>query len=359
MAKIRVLVVEDSPTVRERILETLGADAELEVVGAAEDGKSAIELCRRLRPDAVTLDMMLPVMTGLSVTEYLMAYCPTPILIVSSSTNRGEVFKTYDALAAGAVDVFEKPTGEEPDGQWEAGLIARVKLVSRIKVISHPRGRLQAAAGAARAVPGAVSLPPAGKGLRAVAIGASTGGPGAVVEILKNLPRGFPHPILLVIHLAKAFGPSFAEWLNTQSPLPVSFAADGDALPVAGRGQVIMAPPDRHLILSGGRLRLTAGPERNYCRPSVDVLFESLAAELGAACAACLLTGMGRDGAEGLLAIRRAGGVTMAQDENSSVVFGMPKEAAALGAAQHILSLEQFAPALTSLSDRSMKQEAR
>src|SRR5437899_360930 len=143
MAKTRVLVVDDSLTARKHLVEILSADPELEVAGEAEDGKRAIELCRALRPDVVTLDMMLPVMSGLAVTEYVMAYCPTPILIVSSSTNRGELYKTYDALAAGAVDVFEKPSGRGPDGAWERGLVASVKIVSRIRVITHIRGRLE------------------------------------------------------------------------------------------------------------------------------------------------------------------------------------------------------------------------
>src|SRR5580698_9404047 len=142
MAAVRVLLVEDSLTIRRRLAEVLGADPEIDIVGEAENGKRGIELCRELRPDVITLDMMLPVMSGLAATEYIMAHYPTPILIVSSSINRGELFKTYDALAAGAVDVFEKPRGDETDGQWEQGLCAAVKLVSRIKVITHPRARL-------------------------------------------------------------------------------------------------------------------------------------------------------------------------------------------------------------------------
>ncbi|HET6583553.1 MAG TPA: response regulator, partial [Nannocystaceae bacterium] len=137
MARIRVLVVEDSLTVRRYLCEALANDRDIEVVGEAEDGKRAIELCEQLRPDLVTLDMMLPVMTGLAATEYIMAYCPTPILIVSASINRGELFRTYDALAAGAVDVLDKPTGEESDGQWERRFVDAVKVAARIRVITH------------------------------------------------------------------------------------------------------------------------------------------------------------------------------------------------------------------------------
>ncbi len=142
MAKIRVLVVEDSLTVRKRLVEVLGTDPDLQVVGEAENGKRGIELCQALRPDVMTLDMMMPLMTGVAVTEYVMAYCPTPILIVSASVNRGELFKTYEALAAGALDVLEKPTADAIHDGWERKFISTVKLISRIKVITHPRGRL-------------------------------------------------------------------------------------------------------------------------------------------------------------------------------------------------------------------------
>ena len=365
MAKTRVLVIEDSLTVRKRMLEVLAADPDIEIVGQADDGKRGIELCQHLRPDVVTLDMMLPVMSGLAVTEFIMAYCPTPILIVSASTNRGELFKTYEALAAGALDVLDKPLGNELDDAWEQKLVSTVKLISRIKVIMHPRARLgpmgrppggpasieAAARGTALAAPVAErqALQREGR-LRAVAIGVSTGGPAALIEILRGLPHGFPLPILLVIHIGKLFAPAFAEWLDGQSPLRVAYAADGDPLPPLGEGKVLVACPDSHLVLRQGKLRLTQDPERHSCRPSVDVLFASLAQELGADCAACLLTGMGRDGAEGLLAIRRAGGRTIAQDEATSVVFGMPREAILLGAAEQVLPLEKIAPVLGALA---------
>ena len=228
MAKTRVLVVEDSVTVRKRMLEVLAADPDIEIVGEADDGKHGIELCQHLRPDVVTLDMMLPVMSGLAATEFIMAYCPTPILIVSASTNRGELFKTYEALAAGALDVLDKPLGNELDDAWEQKLVSTVKLIARIKVITHPRARLgpmgqppgsrasTAAAphGTALGAPVAqrqVLQRPGWGCLRAVAIGVSMGGPAALIEILHGLPHGFPLPILLVIHIGKLFAPAFAE----------------------------------------------------------------------------------------------------------------------------------------------------
>lgn len=349
MERIRVLVVEDSLTVRKRLVEVLRTDPAIEVVGEADDGKTGIEQCRTLRPDVVTLDMMLPVMSGLAVTEYIMAYFPTPILIVSSSTNRGEVFRTYDALAAGAVDVLEKPMGEEPDGEWEMRFLSTVKLISRIKVITHLRGKLVGThpSGPAVSIPDPKERHPA---CRLIALGASTGGPGALVKILKELPPDFPVPMLIVIHLGKLFAGPFAEWLDGQSSLRVAYAQDGEPLPKAGQARVILAPPGRHLVQREGKLRLTEEPERHSCRPSVDVLFESIARESAKDVAACLLTGMGRDGALGLLAIRRAGGVTIAQDEASSVVYGMPREAALLNAADHVLPLDRIAPALVRLA---------
>jgi two-component system chemotaxis response regulator CheB len=345
MPKIKVLVIEDSLTVRKRMLEVLADDPSVEIVGEAGDGKRGIELCQDLRPDVVTLDIMMPVMSGLAATEFIMAYCPTRILIVSASTNRGELFRTYDALAAGALDVLDKPSGNEIDDAWEKKLVSTVKLISRIKVITHPRARLGPAgnrpAGAASTDSDSHVTPRQDGRPRVVAIGVSTGGPAALIGILRGLPPRFPVPILLVIHIGKVFAPAFAEWLDGQSLLRVTYANDGETLPLppSGEGKVLMARPDRHLVLRDGKLRLTQDPERNFCRPSVDVLFDSLAREIGAACTACLLTGMGRDGAEGLLAIRRAGGRTIAQDEATSVVFGMPREAILLGAAEQVLAL--------------------
>jgi two-component system chemotaxis response regulator CheB len=346
MKKVRALVVEDSITVRKRLVEVLSGDPEIEVVAEAEDGKQAIDLCSKLRPDVVTLDMMLPVMSGLAATEYIMAHCPTPILVVSASTNRGELFKTYEALAAGAVDVLEKPTGTEADGDWERRLLSTVKLVSRIRVITHPRGRLSAFASRSPESP-ALPYSLSKSARRVIALGASTGGPGAVVEILRSLPVPFPVPVLLVLHIGEPFSAALADWLDGQSGLRVSMARDGDSLASLG-GAVLMAPSDRHLIVDHGRLRLTSGPERHSCRPSVDTLFESLARDVGPDTAACLLTGMGRDGASGLLAIRRAGGATFAQDEATCVVYGMPREAALLDAAQHVLPLHEIGPALAA-----------
>jgi two-component system chemotaxis response regulator CheB len=346
-----VLVVEDSATVRARICAVLNADAGLEVVGEAADGKAGIQKCRELRPDVITMDMMMPLMSGLSATEYVMAHCPTPILIVSSSVNRGELFKTYEALSAGAVDVLDKPVGDDSDADWERRLVAAVKMVARIRVITHPRGRLAERAERNGWLPTANSEPVSvGRGsYDLVAIGASTGGPGALVDVLSALPSSFALPILLVLHIGARFGPAFAEWLDGQSERRVVYASEG--MPVDEVDGVAMAPPERHLVVRNGRLHLTDDPERHSCRPSVDVLFESIAADYGDRAAACILTGMGRDGASGLALVRECGGLTIGQDEASCVVYGMPREAALLGAVEHVLPLNEIGPSLGTLTD--------
>ncbi len=342
---IRVLVVEDSATMRHHLRESLAADPELVVVGEALDGGEAVQLCGRLRPDVVTMDMMLPTVSGLAATERIMADFPTPILVVSSA-DRQELFSTYNALAAGAVDVLEKPRGDASDAGWGRRLCAAVRLVSRIRVITHPRARLSRPV----QVPAAPAAAPRETGLQVVAVGASTGGPGALTELLRALPPGFRTPVLCVQHIAASepFAVAFSDWLADQTGRSVSYAEDG--MPVRGlAGRVVLAPPDRHVYVRDGLVRLSGGPPRHSCRPSVDVLLESVAADYGPAAAGCVLTGMGRDGADGLLRMRARGAVTFAQDEASCVVYGMPREAALLGAAAYILPPARIAGRLAEL----------
>ena len=354
MAKIRVLVVEDSFTVRKRLVEVIASDPGLEVVGEADNGQQGVELCQALRPDVITLDMHLPIMDGVTATEHIMGHFPTPILIVSSSTNRGDLFKTYDALAAGAVDVLEKPSADAAEGTWERKFLAALKLVSRIRVITHIRarlgsvGRAQATRLEATAYPAAASRS-ASTGRSVIALGASTGGPGALVDVLRAIPAGSVAAVLIVLHIDEPFSSAFADWLASQTSHSVAYARGGEPL-AAASGRVFMAPPGRHLTVKGSKLWLTTDPERHSCRPSVDVLFETLARDCAPDVTAALLTGMGRDGAEGLLELRRAGAHTIAQDEATSVIYGMPREAALLGAADQILPLFEIGPALARIT---------
>jgi two-component system chemotaxis response regulator CheB len=345
---IRVLVVDDSLTVRQRLIEILGMDREFVVIGEAGDGRRAVELVAKLRPDVITLDIAMPDMTGLEATEHIMAHQPTPILVVSSSFNRGELFDTYGALAAGAVDVLEKPRPD--DLEWERRFLSTVRLVSKIKVITHPRARLGALGRTrdpsqkfARADPLLMA-----RSIDLVAVGASTGGPGALATVLGAIAPGFPLPILAILHIDAQFAGAFAEWLGQQIKLPVRLAQDGEPIEHAA-GEVRLAPADVHLVVQARRIRLSSSPPRNHCRPSVDVLFESLAAESSLRVAACVLTGMGRDGAQGLLAIRRACGYTVAQDEATSVIYGMPREAVLLGGVDRELPLAEIGPLLDNL----------
>ena len=347
MRRLRVLVVEDSITVRKRLCEVLSADAEIDVVGEAVDGHDAINQCMSLKPDVITMDMMLPIVTGLAATEYIMAHCPTPILVVSASSNRGELFRMFDALAAGAVDVLEKPSEATDDALWAQRLLSSVKMVSRIRVITHLRGKI---AGVQVHRPARTSVAQHGRtGCKLIAIGASTGGPSAIVDVLRALPAAIPVPVLIVQHIGEDFGLAFVDWLGMQVPQMTSYASDGQAL-IELAGRVLLAPPGRHLTVKQGRLRLSDGAMRHSCRPSIDNLFDSIAQECGPGTVACLLTGMGRDGAAGLLNIRQAGGHTIAQDEASSTIYGMPREAVRLDAAIQVLSLHDIGPTLAAMS---------
>jgi two-component system chemotaxis response regulator CheB len=241
--------------------------------------------------------------------------------------------------------VLEKPLGAEPEAEWGRRLAAAVRMASRIRVITHPRAKLGATA--ARRLE-RETVPRGRRGI--VAIGASTGGPGAILEIMRALPQDFGSPIALVIHIDEPFGRALADWLDAQTPLRVAYPEDGVPIADLPPGSVSMAAPGRHLVLSDGRLRFSDAAPLHSCRPSVDALFHSIAADAGAAAVGCLLTGMGRDGAAGLLAMRQAGAATIAQDEQTSVVFGMPGEAVKLGAAERVMPLGAIAGALTALA---------
>jgi two-component system, chemotaxis family, protein-glutamate methylesterase/glutaminase len=276
-----------------------------------------------------------------------MAHCPTPIVVLSAAESRTEGQRTMDALAAGAVDAVDKPSGL-PDAKWPRTLLERVRMAARVRVITHVRARVQREpAPPPLVVP---PVPPLAHSPRLLVVGASTGGPAALSFLLGALPPGFPLPMLLVLHTTEQFDTAMVEWLEARSGVQVRKAVDGEALPLPGRLCVRMAPGNRHMVVRSGRLWLEDGPERHSCRPSVDTLFESVARELGGSAIGCLLTGMGRDGAEGLGAMRRAGATTVVEDESTCVVFGMPREAIRLGAAQHVVGLTALPLLLTALA---------
>jgi len=329
----RVLIIDDSAYVRQIMTQILRADPGIEVVGCASDAHVAREMIRRLNPDVLTLDIEMPRMDGLTFLRHLMRLRPMPVVMVSSLTERGAEV-TLEALAVGAVDFMPKPRTDLDATLREYG----AELISKVKAAAQVDVRTPAAPGA-RGAPGAG----AGHLVRTtniiLAIGASTGGTEAIRELLAGLPADAPGCVITQ-HLPKAFSAAFARRLNEASALCVQEAEDGQqVLP----GHAYVAPGDRHLRIErdGTRYlcRLDQGAAVNRHRPSVDVLFHSVAGAAGARSIGVLLTGMGRDGAQGLLQMRNSGGQTVAQDEASSVVWGMPGEAVALKAAQLVLPL--------------------
>lgn len=339
---IRVLVAEDSPTARQLLVRILEADPEIRVVGEAADGVEAVALASALRPDLVTMDIHMPRLDGLAATKEIMIIAPTPIVIVTGSTRAREVRDSMETLRLGALEVLVKPPGpSSPLFASEARrLVETVRAMSRVKVVRH--WRPSASAARAEAV---ARAPSATKG-RIVAIAASTGGPAALQAILCGLPGSFTLPVLVAQHITPGFTTGLAAWLGSICAFKVKVAQDGEAL--APR-TVYLAPDDRHLGVRGERVALSDGPPDAGFRPSGTALFTSVAKAFGAATLAVVLTGMGEDGVAGLRAVRRAGGRVIAQDEASSVVYGMPGAAVAAGLAHAVLPLDAIAPHLVTL----------
>jgi two-component system chemotaxis response regulator CheB len=345
--EIRVLIVDDSVVVREILKQMLESDPGIRVVGMAANGGEAVALTAQLRPDLVTMDLVMPGMGGMEATERIMAHHPTPVLFFSSYFNQEGQSSRLDALAAGALDIMEKPT-LTPDQRWEAmvaPLVQKVKSLAQVPVIKHIHGgrvldRRPSPAGRTLSAPKAA--------VDVVGIGASSGGPRVLEELLSALPATYVPAVVVVQHIAEGFMTSLLTWLQQRCLLPMRVAEEGDTLLPQ---QVLFAPDWAHLVVRpGGRVHLAEGDPVNGCRPSVDVTFNSLAQVYGPRAAGALLTGMGGDGAAGLLAMRQAGGVTLAQDEGSCAVFGMPRTAIDLGAVQHVLSPSGLARSLNILS---------
>ncbi len=342
---VRVLVAEDSAVTREHLVYLLHQDAGLRVVGTARDGLEAVEQAERLRPDVILMDVHMPRMNGYEATRRIMERIPTPIVMVSASSSRDEAAAAFEAIKAGALTVMDKPGAPDRPDHAEVArrLVETVKLMAEVKVVRRwPRRE--------RPVPPPPPLTNADRKVQLIAIGASTGGPAVVAEILGALPAGLAAPILVVQHIAPGFSTGLAEWLGQRTRLAVKLAEPGEP---ARPGMVYLAPDGSQMgITKDGRIRLTKEPaEGGFC-PSVTHLFESVADAYGRAAAGILLTGMGRDGAAGLRKLLGAGAVTIAQDEETSVVFGMPGEAIRLGAAEYVLAPAQIAGAISSLLNR-------
>jgi two-component system chemotaxis response regulator CheB len=342
---IRVLVVDDSPVLRELIVHLLEADPQLQVVGTAVNGHQAIEAVQRLRPDVVTMDYHMPALDGMEATRQIMQTQPLPIVIVSGSSAAEETQAAFRLLEAGALAVVEKPPGLGDPGHEAAAahLVQTVKLMAEVKVVRRWSTRGLRAAPAPAPAPTQVAR----DRVQGIVIGASTGGPVVLKTILAGLPRRLPVPVLIVQHIAAGFTAGLAHWLGEASGFPVRIAADGQRLLP---GHAYLAPEGRQMrvALDGSIALADIGPINGHC-PSVSYLFDSARAVWGERTVAVLLTGMGRDGAEELKLLRAAGALTVAQDQESSAVHGMPGEAIRLGAAAHVLAPAQIADLLAGL----------
>jgi len=336
---IRVLVAEDSPTARELLVSLLRSDPELEVVGEAHNGEEAVAAVQRLHPDVVTMDVRMPILDGFEATRRIMTECPTPIVIVSASIDMRDVENSMRALRAGALAILPKPVGpRSPEFEREAQeFLSTVRSMSQVKVVRRwPERAARPPTEARRA-----EVP------RILAIAASTGGPPAIQTVLAGLPAAFPAPIVLVQHIAAGFVRGFAAWLDGSCPFQVSLGAEG--MPLRA-GAVHVAPDDCQMGLAAGEvLRLSSSPAVDGFRPSASYLFASVARAFGPAAVCVILTGMGKDGVAGLRAVRERGATILAQDEETCVVYGMPKAVVEAGLADEILPLHAIAPRLIDL----------
>ncbi len=346
---IRVLIVDDSATCRLLLATMLATDPEIAVVGEARDGIEAVELTKLLRPDVVTMDVRMPRMEGFEATRQIMIEAPTPIVIVSSAVDPTDVAVSMQALRAGALTILAKPSGPTTSVYEEErhAFTSTLKALSAVKVV-----RQRAETRSSPSSPAVVQEFP--RDLRIVAIAASTGGPAALRGLLEFLPANFPAPILIVQHLAASFLAGFAEWLDTLVPMRVKLAQHDEVLEA---GTVYIGAEDRHLEVGPTlRLQTTFSDAVGGFRPSASVMFESVARAYGPSVLAVILTGMGRDGVDGLRVVKAHGGTILAQNAETSVVFGMPGAAVEAGLADSVMPLRGIALRLKQWANR---EEAR
>ena len=342
---IRTLIVEDSSVELELLVHLLRSDPGIEVIGVATDGEKALEAVQRLKPDVITMDIHMPRMNGYETTRRIMESHPVPIVIVSGSFVANDMEKTFHAVEAGALAIVRKPCGPgHPGFATDAEeLIRTVKTMSEVRVVRRWPKRTTTAVSA----PQVLAVPAPKQTINVVAIGASTGGPTALQELFCALPGSFSVPIMAVQHMTRGFMEGFTRWLAQSSGLPVHVASAGELLLP---GHIYFAPEDKHMLVGKDfRIHLSDASPENGLRPAVSVLFRSVAEAFGANAAAVLLTGMGRDGAQELKQLHQCGAVTLIQDRETSVVYGMPGEALLLGAADHVLPPAKIAAALAHL----------
>lgn len=333
---VRVLIAEDSPTVSEMLKALLETDPEIQVVASARDGLEAVDMVRLHRPDLITMDIEMPGLNGFQATKRIMTERPTPIVIVSGHLDVGQVGLSLQALRAGALTVCAKPAFESAAELERAAaeLTDVVKAMAEVKVIRHRESRRRQRR-ASRA-----------PGLSVVAVAASTGGPVAIQRLLQDLPGDFPAPIVVVQHISPGFTTGFASWLDAGCGLHVRLAEAGEALQ---GGTVYVAPEGRHLEFDGERVALVEPTEAGGFCPSATNLFRSASVSFGARAIGVILTGMGRDGVAGLSSLSLAGGRVLAQDERSSIVFGMPAAAIGAGVVDEVLPLGLIGSRLSDL----------
>ncbi|KFG67788.1 chemotaxis-specific protein-glutamate methyltransferase CheB [Microvirga sp. BSC39] len=343
--QVRVMVVEDSLVVRQLLVHIIASDPRLVVAAAVGSAEEALREIGRIRPDVISMDIRLPGMDGLEATRRIMSEHPTPIVVIADSIEDSSLKISMNALRAGALTVVEKPVGLSSDGYAAIAstICTQLYIMSQVPVVRQRSITPWRDTSAPRREPEWSMMRPSLMG-----IAASTGGPPALAKVLGALPTDFPLPILLVQHMGAPFMEGFASWLNGLTPLEVRLAQDQE-VPVAGR--VYVAPGDRHLLVSpAGTLKLSAEPPLGNQRPSATMLFQSMARSLGRRGLGVILTGMGEDGAQGLVELRQAGGYAVAEDESTAVVYGMPAAAARMGGVNVSLPLDMIAPRILRLA---------
>jgi len=349
---IRVLITEDSPTIAEIIRMTLSKDKEIQVIGWAKNGKECIEMVNRLKPNVITMDIRMPIMDGFEATKQIMAKSPTPILVFSAAIN-DDLNVAFNALKFGALDVLEKPrmltAGKASDDMAEE-LIQRIKIVSRVrpfKKVFKPTPPSESK----KYRPKRISISADGDGI--LVIGASTGGPPVLNYILSKLHPKFPLPVLVTQHISHGFMEGLITWLQDECPLKIKVGNNNEEVE---KGNIYFAPDNCHMgVTMDRKIFLSIAPPISGHRPSVDFLMESSASAYGEHCMGIILTGMGRDGAKGMMAIKKEGGFTLSQDEESSVIFGMPKVAIESGAVMKVCNIEQIPDEIIQWVQRKQK----